>query len=101
MEDPRLIPQAARVFKALAEPLRLRILYELKQAPCNVNALAEKVGAKQANVSRHLRVLADCGLVRRRKEGLFTIYEIRGSLAIQLCNIVCAGIVEDARELVG
>ena len=53
---------AAR-FRAMGEPLRLRILQELEGGERSVSALAESVESTQPNVSKHLKILQDAGLV--------------------------------------
>ena len=59
----------AEVFQALADPSRLRILALLRSMELSVGELAQVLGQSQPRVSRHLRILADSGLVERRKEG--------------------------------
>jgi len=59
----------AEVFQALADPSRLRILALLRSMELSVGELAQVLGQSQPRVSRHLRILADAGIVERRKEG--------------------------------
>ena len=59
----------ADVFQALADPSRLRILALLRNMELSVGELAQVLGQSQPRVSRHLRILADAGIVERRKEG--------------------------------
>ena len=56
-------------FQALADPTRLRILTLLKRMELSVGELAQVLGQSQPRVSRHLRILADAGVLERRKEG--------------------------------
>ena len=63
-----LAPLSA-LFQALADPSRLRILALLRSMELSVGELAQLLGQSQPRVSRHVRILADCGLVARRKEG--------------------------------
>ena len=63
-----LLPLADR-FQSLADPSRLRILALLRNMELSVGELAQVLGQSQPRVSRHLKVLADAGLVERRKEG--------------------------------
>jgi len=55
---------AAR-FRAMGEPLRLRMLQELENGELNVSAIAKSVESTQPNISKHLKVLQDAGLVKR------------------------------------
>ena len=65
---PATLPLADR-FQALADPTRLRILMLLQQMELSVGELAHVLGQSQPRVSRHLKILADAGLLERRKEG--------------------------------
>jgi ArsR family transcriptional regulator len=62
------LPLADR-FQALADPTRLRILALLRLMELSVGELAQVLGQSQPRVSRHLKVLADAGVLERRKEG--------------------------------
>jgi DNA-binding transcriptional ArsR family regulator len=86
---------AAR-FKALGEPMRLKILERLFQAPASVGEIQEAVAGTQANVSKHLAVLRSGGLVRRRKEGNRIVYAIADPTLERICAIVCDAVARDA-----
>jgi ArsR family transcriptional regulator len=62
------LPLADR-FQALADPSRLRILALLRRMELSVGELAQVLGQSQPRVSRHLKILADAGVLERRKEG--------------------------------
>lgn len=81
--------QIAGFFKVLAEPLRLKILHALYEGERTVNQIMEATGGNQANVSKHLRVLFDAGLLSRRKEGTNAYYRIADPLVFSLCDAVC------------
>lgn len=57
------------IFRALADPTRLRIVALLRVMELSVGELAQVLGQSQPRVSRHVRILADAGLADRRKEG--------------------------------
>lgn len=80
---------AAR-FRAMGEPLRLRILQELERRECSVSSLAEMVGSTQPNVSKHLKVLQEAGLVKRRQQGNRAFYSIADPMVFELCDIICS-----------
>jgi len=61
--------QALDIFRALADPTRLRILALLRAMELSVGELAQVLGQSQPRVSRHVKILADAGLAERRKEG--------------------------------
>ncbi len=88
----------AEKFRMLADPTRLAILRSLMQGERNVTQVVEETGCNQANVSKHLKMLAEAGLVARRKEGLQVFYTLDDPLVEQLCKLVCKTIVDEARE---
>ena len=61
--------QALAIFSALADPTRLRILALLRAMELSIGELALVLGQSQPRVSRHVKIMADAGLLRRRKEG--------------------------------
>ncbi len=79
---------AAR-FRAMGEPLRLKILQLLERGELSVSALAEAAEATQPNVSKHLKVLQDAGLIRRRQQGNNAYYSIADDIVLDLCDMVC------------
>jgi DNA-binding transcriptional ArsR family regulator len=88
----------AEKFRMLADPTRLAILRALMGGERNVTQVVEETGRNQANVSKHLKLLAEAGLVARRKEGLQVFYRLDDPLVERLCKLVCETIVEEARE---
>ena len=66
----------AKVFKALADPLRLRIIEFLREGENCVCEIFPHVGIAQPLASRHLKILKNCGLVRDRKEGNRRFYSV-------------------------
>jgi ubiquinone/menaquinone biosynthesis C-methylase UbiE len=73
-----LLPLADR-FQALADPTRLRILALLRVMELSVGELAQVLGQSQPRVSRHLKILADAGVLERRKEGSWVFLTLAGS----------------------
>lgn len=90
----------AERFKVLSDPLRLQILQELRLGERSVNEIVEATGAAQANVSRHLQILARARIVDRRKQGLHAFYRVADPTVLDLCAVVCNGLEESlARDL--
>jgi DNA-binding transcriptional ArsR family regulator len=77
-------------FRALGEPIRLRILQNLEHGEMSVTALAAKVGSTQPNISKHLKVLQDAGLIQRRQVGTSARYSIADEMVFELCEMVCS-----------
>lgn len=79
----------AHRFKVLSEPMRLKILHSLWEGERTVGEVIATTGALQANVSKHLGMLQQAGLVRRRKDGLNVYYQIADETVFALCEVVC------------
>jgi DNA-binding transcriptional ArsR family regulator len=86
----RELERVARHFKVLGEPMRLRILQAVCRAPCAVSEIVAAVGATQANVSKHLSLLAAAGILSRKREGQRIYYGLTDPLTIELCQLVHA-----------
>ena len=82
----------ARRFRALSEPMRVRILDLLRDEELSVTLLAERLGAGQQNVSKHLAVLVESGMLARRKEGTHVYYRIADEGVFALCEQVCGSL---------
>ena len=80
----------AHRFRALSEPVRLKLLSALMQGEKNVTQLVEAAGTGQANVSKHLSVLKQAGMIATRRDGLATLCAISDPAIFQLCEIMCA-----------
>jgi DNA-binding transcriptional ArsR family regulator len=93
--SPLALDLIANRFRALSEPVRLRLLNLLMQGESTVGQLVEASGSGQANVSRHLAVLRDAGMVGMRKEGLSTICFISDSIVKDLCEMMCSRLREE------
>jgi DNA-binding transcriptional ArsR family regulator len=87
-----LVELIARRFRAIGEPLRIRLLDTLRGGEATVNELADAVGASQQNVSKHLTVLADAGILDRRKDGTRVYYAIADEHVLDLCEEVCGSV---------
>lgn len=95
----RALELVAHRFKLLAEPTRLRLLQLLMEGEKSVNELVSAIQTTQANVSKHLGILADGGLVARRKVGVSTLYRVADPSIITLCNLVCRSLQERGEEV--
>ena len=88
--DDGALELIASRFRLLAEPMRLKILHALGDSVLSVGELVEVTGANQANVSKHLGILLDAGVVSRRKDGLRAIYRVSDESIFALCDVVCS-----------
>jgi len=90
------LAQVASYFQALSEPTRLQILNLLRRGERSVGELAQLCGYSSANISRHLALLTQHGLVARESRGNSAIYTIADPSVYALCDLVCGSI---ARQL--
>lgn len=98
LPDP-LVELIAQRFRIIGEPMRIKLLDELREDEMTVGELVDQLGATQQNVSKHLTVLHQAGIVRRRKEGTFVRYAIADESVFSLCELVCGGLRQRADEL--
>lgn len=99
-----MLELVAQRFRVLADPVRLKILRCLQSGERTVGSLVEELCSSQPNVSKHLAVLRQAGLVSRRQEGNQAIFSIAAPFVFELCETVCNGIVEELdakREALG
>ena len=82
------LDQVALRFRLLGEPMRLRILQAVCRKPRTVGGIVTAVGATQANVSKHLALLAGAGILARKKAGQRVYYGLKDQLAMKLCALV-------------
>jgi len=91
------VEAVARLFGVLSEPSRLVLLQALHDQQRTVGELVEACDMKQANVSKHLAVLHDHHLVKRRREGVCVRYQIADPMIFSLCNLVCGKMHRDTK----
>lgn len=101
--QPHPLPQpvvelVAQRFRALGDPLRIRLVEQLFGGEASVRQLVTATGAGQQNVSKHLGVLLHAGVVGRRKQGTSVYYRIVDDAVYDLCGQVCAGLERQHTE---
>ena len=88
------LEQVASYFQALSEPTRLTLLNLLRGGERSVGELAQLTGFTIANVSRHLTLLCQRGLVTRESRGTSAFYRIADDSVFALCDLVCGNVAE-------
>ena len=94
-----LIELIARRFRVLADPTRIKLLDLLRQREASVQELTETIGSTQQNVSKHLGLLLQAGIVGRRKAGNYAYYSIAEDGVFALCEDVCGSLAEQLESL--
>ncbi len=75
-DEEEQVSHIVEILKAVAHPLRIRVVAALADGPEHVNGLATRLGSNQAVVSQQLRILRMAGLVASTREGGYAIYRI-------------------------
>ena len=86
--------QIAGRFKMLGEPMRLKILQAVCKGPRTVGKIVEATGATQANISKHLSLLAAAGILTREKDGQCVYYGMKDPLTVKMCELVRAQLAD-------
>ena len=82
------IELAARAMKAMSHPLRLKILCVLGDHEVSVQDIVERVGTSQSNISQHLAILRDKGVLRTRKDANRVFYRVGDKRTLSLLGMM-------------
>ncbi len=96
--SPTVLAMIADFFKVLSEVSRLQIVCSLKGSPKNVSQIIEITGLGQANVSKHLKLLTQAGIVTRTQQGVNVVYSIANPLVFPLCDLVCNSLAAQLQQ---
>ncbi len=86
--DDEDIERASRSLKAMSHPLRLKILCTLGAEEISVQDIVEHVGTSQSNISQHLAILRDKGILASRKDANRVFYRVSDSRTLQLVSMM-------------
>jgi len=86
--DDEDIERASRSLKAISHPLRLKILCTLGGQEVSVQDIVEQVGTSQSNISQHLAILRDKGILASRKDANRVFYRVSDSRTLQLVGMM-------------
>jgi ArsR family transcriptional regulator len=93
-----LFEKQAEIAKAVAHPLRIAVVNFLKDGEQCVCDIAEHVGAERSNVSRHLSVMVNAGVLEYRKEGLKVLYKLKCVCILDFFSCITAVLKQQAEE---
>lgn len=88
IDNIELLEHIATRFKLMGEPMRLKILAALRNEEKCVKELVEETGTGQANISKHLSLLALNGILERRKQGLHVYYYIADGTTMEIYDLM-------------
>ena len=92
LEDDSVFETAAELFRAMAAPMRLKIISALCTGEKNVSELLAEIVTTQPNMSQHLNTLYQAGVLARRREGVSIYYFIANDKVVQMCRSICVQI---------
>jgi ArsR family transcriptional regulator len=93
-----LFEKQAEIVKAIAHPVRIAIVDFLKDGEECVCDIAEYVGSERSNVSRHLSVMVNAGVLEFHKEGLKVIYRLKTPCILDFLSCVTSCLKEQLKE---
>ena len=93
-----LFEKQAEIAKAIAHPLRIAVVNFLKDGEQCVCDIAQHVGSERSNVSRHLSVMANAGLLEYRKEGLKVIYRLKCACIVDFFSCVSRVLKQQVKD---
>ena len=82
------IERAAQSMKAMSHPLRLKILCTLGDREVSVQDIVEQVGTSQSNISQHLAILRDKGILASRKDANRVYYRVSDARTLRLIDMM-------------
>ncbi|NWG86685.1 MAG: winged helix-turn-helix transcriptional regulator [Hydrogenophilaceae bacterium] len=88
IQNDEHIEQASRALKAMSHPLRLKILCVLGDREVSVQEIVDSVGTSQSNISQHLAILRDKGVLRTRKDANRVFYRVGDTRTLQLISMM-------------
>lgn len=88
MDREEDIQQASQAIKAIAHPLRLKILCVLGDQEISVQDIVERVGTSQSNISQHLAILRDKGVLSTRKDANRVFYRVGDLRTLKLVSLM-------------
>lgn len=94
----QMLELIAQRFRLLSDPMRLKILHQLRDGERSVSELVAATGASQPNVSKHLSTLRSHGLVKRRQDGNMAYFSIGAAFIFEVCNTVCDSMKEEWQQ---
>ena len=93
-----IFEKQAEIAKAIAHPLRIAIIDFLKDGEQCVCDIAEYVGSERSNVSRHLSVMVNAGILDYRKQGLKVIYKLKTPCILDFFSCIAGVLKQQAKD---
>jgi ArsR family transcriptional regulator len=88
IQDDDQIEQASRAMKAMSHPLRLKILCVLGEHEVSVQDIVDAVGTSQSNISQHLAIMREKGVLRTRKDANRVYYRVGDPRTLEVVSMM-------------
>jgi ArsR family transcriptional regulator len=88
----------ADICKTMSNPIRMEIIYALKEGERGVGELVESTGLTKSNVSQHLSVLKKASMVKSRRDGQNIFYSIANEKLLEACRLMREVLMEELNE---
>jgi len=96
--EEKMFQMHAEVCKSMANPTRLKIMNLLRAGEKSVEELKRRLGLPKANLSQHLSILRQRGIVSTRRAGLNIYYKVTNPKMIKVCDILREVLLEQLQE---
>jgi len=90
---------AAKTFRVMAAPMRLKIISALCQGEKNVGELLQSIDTTQPNMSQHLHTLHRAGILGRRRDGVQIYYRIVNESVVGMCRAMCVQLAIESDDV--
>lgn len=97
-EMDEVFESVARYFLILSEPARLRILHSVCQEERSVGQIVDETQLSQSNASRHLNMMYQAGVLKRRRDGAQVFYSVADSTLTDVCRAVCIRVSTESTD---
>ena len=91
-ESDQVFETAAELFRVMSAPTRLKIISSLCNGEKNVGQLIQEIETTQPNMSQHLNMLYQNGVIGKRRDGVHIFYRIINDRVVTLCRAICTQI---------
>jgi len=88
----------ADISKTLAHPIRIAILHTLRDCEKSVNELTDILGISQSNLSQHLALMRQMGILKTRKQGTSIFYSVTNPKINQACDMIREVLLDQLRQ---
>jgi len=96
--DKRVFEMQAEICKMFGNRWRLEIIYHLKEGERPVHELSDLMGISQSNLSQHLSVMRQAGILEMRREGTYILYKIKNKKVIKACGTMREVLMEQLSQ---